>query len=452
MNNTGNYRTLSNYLKFIIASLLGAGLFLIPVPYDGSTNIGVGIIASKLQSTFEQYLPEFMTIIFLISSIMAIIARVIKPNFIQKSVLLRSIFDVSNFWIIMRLLGTIFAVMTLYQIGPEWIWAESTGGTVLYSLVPVLTTFFLAAGLLMPLLLEFGLMEFIGSLMHRVMRPLFNLPGRSSIDATASWMGSGTVGVVITTHQYERGFYTEREASVIATNFSINSIAFSFVVISVIGLSHLFVPFYLTVAFASIIAAIIVPRIPPLSRKSDDYYPPVGKQIDEEVTDDRSKFKVGLDKALETVDKIKSVKKVIKSGFDVVLDIWFALIPLVMSLGTIALAIAEFTPIFTYLSYPLIPLLQILQIPEAVEAAPALIVGFTDMFLPAVIASGIESEFTRFVIAAMSLTQLIYMTEIGILLLRSKLNLTLMDLAIIFLQRTIITLPIVVLIARMFIF
>ncbi|RYG71722.1 YjiH family protein [Lentibacillus lipolyticus] len=446
------FRDQSNYLKFILFSLLGAGLFLVPVPYKGETNIGVGIMADLLETALIDFWPVFMTIIFCLSTLLAIYTKVAKPAFITRNVFLQSLFDVSNFWIIMRLLGSIFAIMTLNQLGPEWIWSDLTGGTVLYSLVPVLATFFLAAGVFMPLLLEFGLMEFIGTMLHSVMKPVFKLPGRSSIDATASWMGSGTVGVVITTEQYERGFYTNREASTVATNFSINSIAFSFVVISVIGLTEMFVPFYLTVCIASIVAAIICPRIPPLSRKKDTYYEPVGKQIDEDNPEGVTRFRWAIDKALEKASKVKDFKEVSKGGIRIVFDIWFALIPLVMSLGTIALIIAEFTPIFTYLSYPFVPILTILQIPEATVAAPAMIVGFADMFLPAVIASGIESELTRFVIAAMSLTQLIYMSEIGILLLRSKIKISFWELVIIFLERTVITLPIVVLIAHVFLF
>lgn len=446
------YASFSNYFKFIAFSILGAGLFLIPVPYQGETNIGVGILADLMQTTFSSSIPVFMTIIFCLSTVITICARVFKPAFIIKHNFLNSLFNVTYFWITMRLLGSIFAIMTLYEWGPEWIWSELSGGTVLYTLVPVLATFFLAAGLLMPFLLDFGLMEFIGTMAHKIMQPLFKLPGRASIDATASWMGSGTVGVVITTDQFEKGFYTEREAAVIATNFSINSIAFSFVVISVIGLPEMFVPFYLTVAAASLFAAIICPRIPPLSRKKEKYYEPAGKQINEKVPEKYSRFQWGVGKALEKASQISSAKAVVKSGLKIVVDIWFALIPLVMSLGTIALAIAEFTPIFQYLSYPFIPILELFQIPEVAAAAPALIVGFADMFLPAVIASGIESELTRFVVAAMSLTQLIYMSEIGVLLLKSKIPISFWELLIIFIERTIITFPIVVVIAHVLVF
>ncbi len=49
-----------------------------------------------------------------------------------------------------------------------------------------------------------------------------------------------------------------------------------------------------------------------------------------------------------------------------------------------------------------------MQVPEAQAAAQTMVVGFADMFLPAVLATGIEAEITRFIIAALSVTQLIY--------------------------------------------
>ncbi len=65
------------------------------------------------------------------------------------------------------------------------------------------------------------------------------------------------------------------------------------------------------------------------------------------------------------------------------------------------------------------------------------------MFIPAVLASTIESDITRFVIAAMSVTQLIYMSEVGALLLGSKIPVKLWELFVIFLLRTLITLPVI---------
>ncbi|SEH43626.1 nucleoside recognition GATE domain-containing membrane protein YjiH [Halobacillus karajensis] len=439
-----------DYMKFIIPSLIGALLFLAPIYYDNKVTIGVGIMAEFFQSFFEGYLYIFMTIILTLSALGAIYTKIAKPGWIMTSDFLQSLFHLHPFWLIIRMIGAVFAICTIFQWGPSWLYADITGGTVLYSLIPVLTTWFLFAGLLMPLILEFGLMEFIGSIFRKIMQPIFKLPGRSSIDAFASWMGSGTVGVLITTRQYEEGFYTKREASVIATTFSVASIAFSLVVITFIGLEHLFLPFYATIVVAGFAAAVICPRIPPLSKKKDEYYEPVGKQISEAVPEDTSNFQWGLAKAVEKAQKVQSFKQVAKKGVHNVVDIWFGLLPLVMALGTIALILAEFTPVFTYLSYPLIGFLNLLQIPSAAETAPAILVGFADMFLPAVVGSGIESELSRFVIAAVSVTQLIYMSEVGILLIKSKIPVGFVDLIVIFLQRTLITLPIIAVMAHLF--
>nr|WP_245960913.1 YjiH family protein [Sinobaca qinghaiensis] len=441
--------------KALIASIVSLFLFLLPVPYQGQWTIGIGIAAESLQLVFQDGLAGFMTLLLVLSGVMtltAIAAEKQNAAWLQRFPFIRELFAVSWVWAGFRLLGAVFAVMVLFQIGPEMIWSDLTGGTVLYDLVPVLTTWFLVAGFLMPLLLQFGLMEFIGTLVRSLMRPLFKLPGRSSIDAMASWMGSGTVGVLITTQQYEGGFYTKREASVIATNFSVASIAFSLVVIQFIGLDHMFIQFYLTVVVAGLAAAIICPRIPPLSRKSDVYYEPVGKQISEDVPEGKTRLRWAAEKAVAKASEVTGPKELAVNGTKNVLDIWFGLIPLVMGLGTLALLTAEFTPIFTILSYPLVPVLEWMAIPEAGAAAPAMIVGFADMFLPAVIGSGIESELTRFVIAALSMTQLVYMSEVGILLLRSKIPLSLLDLIIVFIQRTIITLPIIVAMAHLFFF
>jgi nucleoside recognition membrane protein YjiH len=104
--------------------------------------------------------------------------------------------------------------------------------------------------------------------------------------------------------------------------------------------------------------------------------------------------------------------------------------------------------VFTIIGKPFEPILALMQVPEAAEAAQTMVVGFADMFLPAVIGSGIESEMTRFIIACVSVTQLVYMSEMGGLLLGSKLPISFKDLVLIFLLRTIITLPIVVIIAH----
>lgn len=129
---------------------------------------------------------------------------------------------------------------------------------------------------------------------------------------------------------------------------------------------------------------------------------------------------------------------------------WIGVLPVVMAMGTLALMIAEYTPIFQWLGVPFIPLFKILGIPEASAASQTVIVGFADMFLPSVIASKtILSDMTKFVVACVSVTQLIYLSEVGSVILGSKIPLNLKELFMIFLMRTLVTLPVIALVAHL---
>lgn len=440
--------SMQEYLQFILPSFIGIVLFIIPFPFNGEITIPVAILAKLVQNSFTSILPSVMTGVIVLTTIITLLVKFSKPLLFERSTFLSKLFDVSTTWLIARVLGMIFAIMTLFQIGPSWIWSENTGGLLLYDLIPVLFSVFLFAGLFLPLLLNFGLLELCGALLTKVMRPLFKLPGRSSIDCLASWLGDGTIGVLLTNKQYEDGYYTKREAVIIGTTFSVVSITFTIVVISYLNLQNVFGPFYLTIVIAGLVAAFICPRIPPLSRKPDTYYEQAEKKIDERLPKNMTHFSWGLNQAIQQAKKNKSYATVLKGGIQNVLDMWMGVIPIVMAIGTTALIIAEYTPVFKYLGMPFIPLLTLMQVPEAAAASQTMVVGFADMFLPAIIGSSIESELTRFVIGCVSVTQLIYMSEVGGLLLGSKLPVRFFELVIIFLQRTIITLPIIVLMAH----
>ena len=336
-------------------------------------------------------------------------------------------------------------IMTYFQVGFEVVYSDVTGGTML-GLLTTLIMWFLVASFLMPYLINFGIMEFTGTLLRKLIKPLFTLPGRSAIDLLASWIGNVNVGVVLTREQYNQGFYTGREAVAIATNFSAVSLPFCLVIARMLEVDHVFPILYLTIVITGIICAVIIPRIPPISRIPDTFA--VENHYVESVPKDKNVFKWALEQAVTAAEKSGSFKKQIKQGVEVFVDISFVLIPQVMAIGTIALIIAEFTPLFTIISQPMVLVLELLRIPEAEAAAPATITGFIDMFIPAVLATGIEAEMTRFFIAALSLVQIIYLTEMATLIIISKMPANFWRLLIIFFERTIISIPIIALIAH----
>lgn len=446
-----NKFTFKNNIKFILPSLLGVLLFMTPVNSDGNITIPVAILSGKLTDLLGTSLPYIIAITLAISGIMTLVAFVFKPKFILENKLLTALFCTTPLWSISRVVGSIFGILTLLQIGPSFLISDLTGGFVFDGLLTILFSIFFFAGLLLPLLLNFGLLEFVGSLLTKVMRPIFKLPGRSSIDCITSWLGDGTLGIILTSKQYEDGFYSEREAAVVSTTFSAVSITFSLVVIQTIGLDGMFIPFYLTVTIAGIVAAIVVPRIPPLSRKKDTYYnDKKAKNASEDIPEGFNSLTWGYKCAIEKAEQNSNIKEFFVDGFKNILDMWVGVLPIVMCFATLALIIAEFTPIFKMLGLPFIPILQLLQVPEAVQASQTLVVGFADMLLPAVIASTtITSEMTKFIVACVSVTQLIYMSEVGGVLLGSKVPVNLKEMLIIFIERTLVTLPVIVLIANL---
>lgn len=441
-------KTSLDYLRFILPSLIGLLLFLVPISHGNSVTIPVAFLAKQSKALLGDAVPTITVILMALSVIGSFITIFFKPAFFTNSTYFNQLFNVTKFWFVTRVLGLIFAVLTVFPWGPSWISSEDTGGLLMYDLIPTLLTTFLFAGIFLPLLLNFGLLEFIGALLTKIMRPIFTLPGRSSLDCLASWVGDGSIGVLLTTKQYEDGYYTKREAAVVATTFSVVSITFSIVIIEYLDLGQYFAQYYFTIILAGFVAAVIMPRIPPLSKKADTGYEKANLKVEQSTPKGTSMTKWGLNLAVAKAKKNKKASAIVSHGFQNVFDMWLGVLPIVMAIGTVALVIAEYTPVFSFIGKPFEPILMLLQVPEAQAAAQTMVVGFADMFLPAVIGSGIESEMTRFIIGAVSVTQLIFMSETGGLLLGSKLPVNMKDLIIIFLLRTIITLPIIVGIAH----
>ncbi len=436
-NNTSPKHSTGDFLKFLIPSILGAALFLIPFPNGESFTVSIGIIIDKLSGLLgSEVLSAFALVMVSFSALGAILYRIFEKKI--KSDILKTLFKTSIPYLVFRIVGAVFVVMTYFQLGPEMFWSAGTGGTM-QGLLNTLIVNFLVCGLLLPLLIDFGSMDYVGILIQRVMRPLFTLPGRSSLDCLASFVGNGTVGIVITSKQYDEGYYTGREASVIATCFSIVSIPFCLVIAEFLSVDAYFFPMYFTVTITCIILAIITPRIYPLRKISNEYHERVGKQIVEDVPHGAKLHQWAVQKGVERAAKNKSWSKVAQKGLVTALDIWLTLLPVVMFGGVVALIVAEYTPFFTIISYPFAAFLELLQIPQAAQAAPGIVAGFADMFLPAILGADIESEMTRFFIACVSLCQLIFFTENVMIILKSDIPLKFINLIVIFLERTLVS-------------
>lgn len=160
-NKKENKYSLKSYFKFLIPSFIGILLFMTPIRLDKEITIPVAFFSQNIQIFLEDYLPLIMMILIIISSFITIITKIFKPKFITNNDYLKNLFDITPAWFLTRILGMIFVISTFFKIGSEIIYSEDTGGLLLYSLLPILFAVFLFAGLFLPLILDFGLLEFL---------------------------------------------------------------------------------------------------------------------------------------------------------------------------------------------------------------------------------------------------------------------------------------------------
>lgn len=428
-------------LRFAIFSILGLLAFLAPVSIGGESIIIMGHIKNYMIENYSHFVNMFILFCSLVT-IAGTVLGIYRKDLGSKK--LNALFVTDKISAVLRILGSLmFSAITL-GFAPEILSNENTGGLMASGLIPPLMITFFIGVMLMPLLTSFGLVEFIGTIVAPFMRKVFKVPGYAAIDALASFLGDGTIGIVVTDEQYQKGYYSQREAAIIATSFSIVGISFAAVVADLLKFSKIFWIFYGTIALSTVVAGYVIARMP-LKKFKNEYYSP--KQ--EEELENRSlanALKLASDTAAKT-----SLRKVIVSSFFKVIIIYITFIPVIMCVGTIGLILAENTSFFNIISLPLVPILEFLGFAKdtASQMAPAMIVGFADMYLPALFIENSTSELARFIVGTLSFAQLIFLSETGMILVNSKLGFNLWDVAKFFIIRTIISFPIIYTIAML---
>jgi nucleoside recognition membrane protein YjiH len=115
----------SSFYKFLIPSLIGLLLFIIPLPYGNifkieglsSINIGIGFLAELIKISLSEYLNYIALAVIVTSAVLSILCKFINI----KNDFLKSVLDTTPFWLFFRILGAIFVSMSVLNFGPEFI-------------------------------------------------------------------------------------------------------------------------------------------------------------------------------------------------------------------------------------------------------------------------------------------------------------------------------------------
>jgi len=448
-----NTVTPRNVTTFAVVSALGLALFLLPIPTgDGAFTIPLGLAIGWLESSVfaaapfdvaQWLLVAIISVSALGSLVVAVSRRTPRNHYLARA------FTTQPLYLASRLFAAAAIWMIVTGWGPELLVSDVTGGVML-GITGHLVAVFVFLGFAIPLLTDFGVMEFIGALVFRVVRRLFTLPGRASVDLVASWFGSSLAAVLLTRDQHEKNHYTGREAAVICTNFAFVSIPFSLFVASAIGIEGHFVPWYLLICAVALVLAVVTPRMWPLKSVPDTYLDSTAPEAvrgatAEVVPAGHNAATWGLRLAPARAASTRP-RDVVRSGLRAYVDIYLDLIPLILGWGVLALAVFEFTPVFQWISTPMGWYLSLFGVEGAMTYAPATLIGFLDMFLPAVLLGGAETALTtQLMLGALSIVQIIYLTETGISILKSRIPISLGKLFAVFMIRTLIAIPLLAL-------
>lgn len=439
-----------NKLKFILLSIFGFIFFLMPFTIQGESKILISHIVNFVTGSYMEPFIAFTEVFawFVLGMTLLFLFYTSKKN------QWNDIFKASPLNVVLRVAGSGLYLMVLngwFQdtaLG-KVVLDPNTGGLMAGEgglLTTLYITFFVGI-LALPLLTHFGIVEFVGVLLGPFMEKIFRVPGYSTVDAIASFVGDGTIGIVLTDQQYQRGYYNRREAYIIATSFSIVGIAFASAVAEELGFSSIFPIFYGSIALITVALAFVMSRMP-LKKFPPTYYGGVAPKK-EEVPQGVSVWKHALEEALRQADSAKIVQVVLEALKNI-LNIYVGFLPTIMAIGTLSLVIAEYTPFFDVISIPFLYFYQFIGYAKEVaqSMAPASVAGFADMYLPALFISGSPSEASRFFIGVLAFTQLVFMSETGMILVKTKIGMSFLDVVKLFLFRTLLSIPLLMIITQ----
>ena len=291
-------------------------------------------------------------------------------------------------------------------------------------------------------------MEFIGELIGFIVKPIFKVSEMGAVSIISAWVGPGNAAILATRDLFEEGYYTVKEAAIIGSQFSTSSVGWVVLVSSVFGVMDLFIPIFLVITLVGIIVAFVGVRIPPISNYPNTYVGGANESpIKVTANKDQSKFAYALDRAQKRAGKVTLENFTSKINNMLFYVIW--LTPIIVCWGTLALILSIYTPILQWVSYPVELILNIANISEPAASATAIMSGFADNYLPVILGKDIASVGSRFLITCMSILQIVFMSEIASLLTSTKVVKNFKDVFLVFMIRTFVALPFVILAVKL---
>lgn len=417
-------------LKFLLYSLFGIFMFFFPLNIGGKSTIPVDHIITFITKDLAVAAKYYILLVMYVGAVLPFIRKNWNKD------------GISIFFSVAKVCGAVVGTILVFDLNPPAWLSRPDFGPFLYDKLSTPVGLVIPIGsVFLAFLASFGLMEFTGVLMTPIMRPVFRTPGRSAIDAVASFVGSYSIALLITNGVYRQGKYSAREAATIATGFSTVSATFLLIVAKTLGLMDRWgLYFWVTLAVTFVVSAITA-RLWPLSSIPDTYY--TGEKTAEpEYTGNllARAWQAGVDTAAKT----EALPKLVWSNLYAGLNMAFNVIPSIMSVGLLGLVLAEFTPLFDWFGYVFYPFFKIFGVQQAALAGKAAAISLPEMFLPAILIAKSATPLVKFVIAVVSISEILFFSASIPCVMGTDIPIKLKDILVIWFERVVLSIVITV--------
>lgn len=420
--------------KFIAFSCIGIFMFFVNIEINGVKVIPIQHIINFIKSILGPIIPYYTLVLVLYGGI----TPIIKKSYKQSTFAL--VFTIA------KVLGIVIAVMAVFNVGPAPLMQDDMIPFLYNSLVIPIALIIPVAGIAYVLLLNFGLVEFMGVIMRPIMRKVWRTPGESAVDALVSYTGGYSLALLLTNDFYKKGVYNRREAIIVATGFSTVSTSFLIIIANTLGMMEHWTLFFFTCMFVTGAVTAITARIYPISKEPEDYYDQPADIIEAERGNILVRaFQNGVEVAQNTDPLLVHIKRYYVGD---AMKMASAVVASILSIGLLGLILANFTPLFDWIGYIFYPFTRLCQVPEPMLAAKAAAMEIAEMFLPTLLVTAAPMV-TKFTVAVTSVTAVLFFSASIPSVMSTDIPLKMKNIILIWIERTIFSIMIAAAIAHL---
>ncbi len=387
--------------KFLVYSIFGVFLFFIPITINGVNSIPLDHLLTYIDKAAPIVPPVFTAFIIIIGGVLPWTDGTWRKDFVSFII---SVFRTLGIPVMVVALLDYWKIFSLY---PEWLTKPDMLPFLWQKVVMAVTMIVPIGSLFLTFIICFGLLEFIGVMVRPIMKPIYRTPGKSAIDAVASFAGSFSVAIFLTNRLYNESKYTKREAIIIMSGFSTVSATFMIIVAKTAKLmDHWNFYFWSTLVITFLVTAITV-RIWPIIKIENKYLDGVGKpERDNRGNILVNAFKEGVAAAKDSGNILQAAKENLTGGFNMI----YVLSPIMASVGLLAFVLVKMTSVFDIVGlifFPFTYLLSLFGMPEPMMLAKACAVILGEMFVPNLLVAGLPMA-VKYVVAVTSVSAILF--------------------------------------------